>query len=175
MSRSNGSSGSGPGPQVGMAYSTDDHGNANGNNYGYNNTNNNNANINGYAVQQNGGDSSSISDGYGDSEFVDAEEYASGNETDTDAGINDANGVHRDTFDDGMHAFDDAFSLPPLPGPPSPHVMQGLGSREEVRDEMKRLLDSFKQHLSFTNTYVTSLPVRRAGVGGVRQDAQIDE
>ncbi|EPE05789.1 ste ste20 ysk protein kinase [Ophiostoma piceae UAMH 11346] len=51
----------------------------------------------------------------------------------------------------------------------------GLGSREEVRDEMKRLLDSFKQHLSFTTTYVSSLPVRHAGGSGLRQEAQIEE
>ncbi|CAK7204064.1 hypothetical protein SEUCBS139899_006815 [Sporothrix eucalyptigena] len=95
----------------------------------------------------------SVSDGYGDPEFVDAEEYVAN--------------------DDSMG--DPTLSLPPLPGPPSPHVMQGLGSREEVRDEMKRLLDSFKQHLSFTNTYVTSLPVRRAGVGTLRQDTQVEE
>lgn len=162
-----------------MAYSTDDHSN---NGYQSNTHSNNgsvaNLSVNGYAQNGIGGDSSSISDGYGDSEFVDAEEYVSGNETDND--VNDVNGSHhREVYDDGVHMFDDTFSLPPLPGPPSPHVMQGLGSREEVRDEMKRLLDSFKQHLSFTNTYVTSLPVRRAGVGvgvgGVRQEAQIEE
>ncbi|ERT02065.1 STE/STE20/YSK protein kinase [Sporothrix schenckii ATCC 58251] len=180
MNRSNAwsGSGSGPGPQVGMAYSTDGH--SNGHRHG-----SSDASANDFAVQQSSGDSSSISDGYGDGEFVDAEEYVSGTETepDPDAGGYDDTGAlaHRDTIRNGMRVLDDSFSLPPLPGPPSPHVMQGLGSREEVRDEMKRLLDSFKQHLSFTNTYVTSLPVRRAGVGGVGgvggmlQDAQIDE
>ncbi len=90
--------------------------------------------------------------------------------------IDNDNLVRADEAPGHLLSVDDAVSLPPLPSPPSPHVMQGLGSREEVRDEMARLLDSFQQHLSFTNTYVTSLPVRPAGnVGGMRLEAQVND
>ena len=56
-----------------------------------------------------------------------------------------------------------ANSLPPLPEAPSSRVMQGMGSRQEVRDDMQRLLASFHEHLSFTNSHLASLPVRRGG------------
>ncbi|KAK4227472.1 putative serine/threonine-protein kinase [Podospora fimiseda] len=50
--------------------------------------------------------------------------------------------------------------MPPVPGPPSARVMQGMASREEIREDVMRLLSSFADHLSFANTYVSSLPVR---------------
>ncbi|KAK4162558.1 putative serine/threonine-protein kinase, partial [Cladorrhinum sp. PSN259] len=50
--------------------------------------------------------------------------------------------------------------MPPVPGPPSARVMQGMASREEIRDDVMRLLSSFADHLSFANTYVSALPVR---------------
>lgn len=50
--------------------------------------------------------------------------------------------------------------MPSVPGPPSARVMQGMASREEIRDDVMRLLSSFADHLSFANTHVSSLPVR---------------
>lgn len=57
-------------------------------------------------------------------------------------------------------------SLPPVPAPPSARVMQGTATRDEVRDDMMRMLNSFADHLSFANTRVSGLPVRRARQGG---------
>ena len=56
--------------------------------------------------------------------------------------------------------------LPFVPPPPSARVMQGLASREEVRDDVMRLLASFSEHLGFANARVSSLPVRAGRRGG---------
>ncbi len=56
--------------------------------------------------------------------------------------------------------------LPPAPAPPSARVMQGMASREEVRDDVMRMLAAFQDHLSFANAHLSSLPVRRAGPQG---------
>ncbi|KAH8891902.1 kinase-like protein [Thozetella sp. PMI_491] len=53
--------------------------------------------------------------------------------------------------------------LPAAPAPPSARVMQGQASREEVRDDVMRMLAAFQDHLSFANAHLSSLPVRRAG------------
>ena len=58
-----------------------------------------------------------------------------------------------------------ASSLPQVPAPPSARVMQGTASREEVRDDMMRMLGSFADHLSFANSRVSALPVRRTRQG----------
>ncbi len=63
--------------------------------------------------------------------------------------------------------------LPPQPEPPSSRVMQGMGSRQEARDELQRMLASFHEHLSFANTQLSSLPIRRAGAS--RPDPAIDD
>ncbi|KAL2126060.1 hypothetical protein VTI74DRAFT_1837 [Chaetomium olivicolor] len=44
--------------------------------------------------------------------------------------------------------------------PPSARVMQGVAGREQVRDEVIRLIASFQEQLGATNAYVTALPVR---------------
>lgn len=55
----------------------------------------------------------------------------------------------------------DMMSMMPLvPEPPSANVMQGLASRDEVRDDVMRLLSSFSEHLGFANAHVSALPVR---------------
>ncbi|KAL2123163.1 hypothetical protein VTJ04DRAFT_3618 [Mycothermus thermophilus] len=58
-------------------------------------------------------------------------------------------------------------ALPPgvPPAPPSARVMQGAAGRDQVRDEVVRLLGSFSEQLAVTNAMVASLPVR---VGGRR-------
>ncbi|KAB5579991.1 kinase-like domain-containing protein [Coniochaeta sp. 2T2.1] len=66
---------------------------------------------------------------------------------------------------------DDESDLPPVPAPPSARVMQGLGGRDEVREDMMRMLNSFAEHLSFANTHISSLPVRKGGRQGGDSDA----
>lgn len=58
-------------------------------------------------------------------------------------------------------------NAPPLP--PSASVMQGTAEREEVRDEVMRLLAGFAEQLSMTNEFVSALPVRRGRGGGERE------
>jgi len=59
-----------------------------------------------------------------------------------------------------------ASIMPPLPGPPSAKVMQGLASREEVREDVMRLMASFLEHLNFADSHVSSLPARTGKRGG---------
>lgn len=47
-----------------------------------------------------------------------------------------------------------------VPAPPSARVMQGMASREQVREDVMRLLASFSHQLGVTNAYISSLPVR---------------
>ncbi|KAL2212666.1 serine/threonine protein kinase, STE family, STE20-related [Sarocladium strictum] len=52
--------------------------------------------------------------------------------------------------------------LPPMPNAPSPQVMQGQGSHQDVKEELRRLAMSLGDHLSHANAYMSSLPVRKA-------------
>lgn len=54
--------------------------------------------------------------------------------------------------------------LPPLPLAPSPYVMQGQASAEDVKNELRRLAMSLGDHLSHANAYLNSLPVGRGSV-----------
>ncbi|KAK4105903.1 hypothetical protein N658DRAFT_483294 [Parathielavia hyrcaniae] len=47
-----------------------------------------------------------------------------------------------------------------VPSPPSARVMQGAAGREQVRDEVMRLLASFSDQLGAANAYVSALPAR---------------
>jgi serine/threonine protein kinase len=47
-----------------------------------------------------------------------------------------------------------------VPAPPSARVMQGAAGREQVREEVMRLLASFSEQLGVTGGYVSALPVR---------------
>jgi hypothetical protein len=69
---------------------------------------------------------------------------------------------------------DPVTAMPVLPEAPSSRVMQGVGSRVEVRQEMQRLLASFNEHLSFANAQVGGLSVRRAGLGAGRGELGAD-
>ncbi|EHK15792.1 serine/threonine protein kinase, STE family, STE20-related [Trichoderma virens Gv29-8] len=51
--------------------------------------------------------------------------------------------------------------LPPLPAAPMPNAMLGQASPEEVRRELRRLAMSLGDHLSYVNSYLSTLPVRR--------------
>ena len=57
-------------------------------------------------------------------------------------------------------------AMPPLPGPPSAKVMQGLATREEVREDVMRLMASFLEHLNFADAHVSALPARAGRKGG---------
>ncbi|KAG6219581.1 hypothetical protein E4U50_000025 [Claviceps purpurea] len=54
--------------------------------------------------------------------------------------------------------------LPALPDAPSPRVMQGQASADEVKEELRRLAMSLGDHLSYANAYMSSLTIRRASV-----------
>ncbi|KAL7953947.1 serine/threonine protein kinase, STE family, STE20-related [Trichoderma compactum] len=51
--------------------------------------------------------------------------------------------------------------LPPLPAAPMPNAMLGQASPEEVRSELRRLAMSLEDHLSYVNSYLSTLPVRK--------------
>ncbi|KAL2016541.1 hypothetical protein VTK56DRAFT_3435 [Thermocarpiscus australiensis] len=64
-------------------------------------------------------------------------------------------------MDDGIGTgILDSNATPAAPAPPSARVMQGMASREQVRDEVMRLLACFSEQLGATNSYVSALPVR---------------
>lgn len=52
--------------------------------------------------------------------------------------------------------------LPITPPPPPTHVMMGQGTREEVKDELLRLISSMTEHLQYADAAIKSHPVRRA-------------
>ncbi|KAG6007412.1 hypothetical protein E4U21_006001 [Claviceps maximensis] len=54
--------------------------------------------------------------------------------------------------------------LPPMPDAPSPRVMQGQASADEVKQELRRLAMSLSDHLSHANAYMSNLTIRRASV-----------
>lgn len=53
--------------------------------------------------------------------------------------------------------------LPPLPSPPSATVLQGLGTREELKDELQSMIASLNEHLQHTAECLAAMPVRRLG------------
>ncbi|KAK2606173.1 Serine/threonine-protein kinase PAK 4 [Conoideocrella luteorostrata] len=55
-------------------------------------------------------------------------------------------------------------SLPAMPVAPSPHVMQGQASADDVKKELRRLAMSLGDHLSHANAYLGSLPIRRGSM-----------
>ncbi|TPX16433.1 uncharacterized protein E0L32_003727 [Thyridium curvatum] len=76
---------------------------------------------------------------------------------------------------DGSEYSDDlaASPLPPRPDAPSGRVLEGLASRDEVKDELQRMLASFQEHISFAKGHISSLPVRSAA--GTAFDLQAEE
>ncbi|PNY26583.1 Serine/threonine-protein kinase nak1 [Tolypocladium capitatum] len=55
-------------------------------------------------------------------------------------------------------------NLPPLPIAPSSRAMEGRASNEEVKDELRRMAMSLGDHLSYANSYLSGLPIRRGSV-----------
>lgn len=61
----------------------------------------------------------------------------------------------------------DAMSLPglpPLPIAPSPQVMQGQASSHEVKDELRRMAMTLREHLGYVNSHLSDLSAK--GTGG---------
>jgi len=55
--------------------------------------------------------------------------------------------------------------LPPLPSPPSANALQGLGSREGLKEELQNMIMSLNEHLQHTAECLAALPVRRVEKG----------
>ena len=55
-------------------------------------------------------------------------------------------------------------NLPPLPVGPSSRVMEGRASNEEVKNELRRIAMSLGDHLSYANSYLSGLPIRRGSM-----------
>ncbi|KAI0102745.1 kinase-like protein [Nemania sp. FL0031] len=53
----------------------------------------------------------------------------------------------------------EALALPP-PNPPSLAIMQGTSSRDEVKDEMRRIISNLNEHLQLTANIFKTLPSR---------------
>ncbi|KAM0264777.1 hypothetical protein ACHAQJ_000602 [Trichoderma viride] len=45
-------------------------------------------------------------------------------------------------------------SLPPLPIAPSPNVLQGLGSQEDLKNELYHMISSMREHLLYANDWL---------------------
>ncbi|KAH6606796.1 ste ste20 ysk kinase [Trichoderma cornu-damae] len=45
-------------------------------------------------------------------------------------------------------------SLPPLPHAPSPNVLQGLGSQEDLKNELHHMISSMREHLQYANDWL---------------------
>lgn len=81
----------------------------------------------------------------------------------------------RPAFDDAQHPMQHSQlqnHLPPLPAAPSPQVMQGQGSRRDVKEELRRMAMSLGDHLSHANAYMSSLPVRKASSNRLEPPAE---
>ncbi|PTB58838.1 hypothetical protein M431DRAFT_74127 [Trichoderma harzianum CBS 226.95] len=46
------------------------------------------------------------------------------------------------------------LSLPPLPNAPSPNVLQGLGSQEDLKNELYHMISSMREHLQYANDWL---------------------
>lgn len=63
---------------------------------------------------------------------------------------------------DYTRSFQQRPFLPPAPTAPSPQVMEGQASSEQVKEELRRMAMSLSDHLNQANTYLSGLPIRRA-------------
>ncbi|RSL38093.1 hypothetical protein CEP53_015183 [Fusarium sp. AF-6] len=64
--------------------------------------------------------------------------------------------------DDYPRVFQHKPFLPPAPTAPSPQVMEGQASSEQVKEELRRMAMSLSDHLNQANMYLSGLPIRRA-------------
>ncbi|KAL6696090.1 serine/threonine protein kinase, STE family, PAK/STE20-related [Trichoderma pleuroticola] len=49
------------------------------------------------------------------------------------------------------------LSLPPLPNAPSPNVLQGLGSQEDLKNELYHMISSMREHLQYANDWLKTV------------------
>ncbi|KAL6885065.1 serine/threonine protein kinase, STE family, PAK/STE20-related [Trichoderma longibrachiatum] len=45
-------------------------------------------------------------------------------------------------------------SLPPLPSAPSPNVLQGMGTQEDLKNELHHMISSMREHLQYANDWL---------------------
>ncbi|KAM0305762.1 hypothetical protein HYE67_008293 [Fusarium culmorum] len=64
--------------------------------------------------------------------------------------------------DDYPRSFQQQSFLPPAPTAPAPMVLEGQGTSEDVKEELRRLAMSLSDHLSHANACLSGLPLRRA-------------
>ncbi|KAI1109604.1 kinase-like domain-containing protein [Nemania sp. NC0429] len=79
----------------------------------------------------------------------------------------------------GLRAHDDpepetgglsALALPPRQAPPLAHVMEGFGSHAEAKEELRRLISSFEEHLQAARGIVERLPVRYSRIDAASEE-----
>ncbi|PON29797.1 STE/STE20/YSK protein kinase [Trichoderma gamsii] len=62
-------------------------------------------------------------------------------------------------------------SMPPLPGAPSPNVLQGLGSQEDLKNELHLMISSMREHLLYANDWLKTFDTPTAE----REEGEYDE
>ena len=53
------------------------------------------------------------------------------------------------------------FPMPLTPLPPASKVLEGLGSKDDLKDELHRMIESMNEHLKFASGVLEDLPVSR--------------
>ncbi|KAF4124161.1 S TKc [Geosmithia morbida] len=59
-------------------------------------------------------------------------------------------------------------ALPPLPVAPSPQAMQGQASSHEVKDELRRMAMTLREHLGYVNTHLSGMSAERRTSNSMR-------
>ncbi|KAI1181944.1 kinase-like domain-containing protein [Nemania serpens] len=103
---------------------------------------------------------------------TDSEALSFTSESEKEASVHNDSPPGLRTHDDGLEPETGEFpalALPPRQGPPSVHVMEGFGSYTEVKDELRRLISSFEEHLQAARGVVEKLPVCHSRIDAVSE------